>query len=195
MLTEVYKHYENAVDKAHGIDHINAVRDTALKIAEGYPEINKEDVVYAAVLHDIGHERAREQGTDDHETIGVQMAKPYIKHLPLGRQYSICDAIRSHRTSNGNPQTMLGKIVYDADKSSPSIVDSLRRPYDYRLARGMSNAEALVSAYHYVCNDLVVRLDKQHMYTEEARKINKGFTGKMIASVPTLLHYKSMIGA
>jgi uncharacterized protein len=75
--------------------------------------------IWAAVaLHDIGQERERRQG-GDHALIGAELAAELLSNTQFP-QHSIAavqQAICEHRMTGGvTPQSIEGRILYDADK-------------------------------------------------------------------------------
>ncbi len=117
-------------DGGHGMDHISRVRNLALKLAEKYLP-DKLDLVYiAATLHDIGLINGRE----NHEINGAEMV---LKDQDLKKLFSeeeigeIAESIKQHRASSGKPQTVLAKIISDADKASDSSSEALIRAVEY----------------------------------------------------------------
>ncbi|GAC1381289.1 MAG: HD domain-containing protein [Ktedonobacteraceae bacterium] len=108
---------EGAEDAAHDYDHLIRVMSLAdtMQAHEG----GSLSTIWAAVaLHDLGQERERRQG-GDHALIGANMAVQLLKHtrflqeeIPVVQQ-----AIRDHRlTGTAIPQSLEGRILYDADK-------------------------------------------------------------------------------
>lgn len=108
---------EGSEDAAHDYDHL--VRVMALADTIQANEGGDLLVIWAAVaFHDIGQERERLNG-GDHALIGAEIAEELLGDTPFP-QYSIPavqQAIREHRMTGGAvPQTLEGRILYDADK-------------------------------------------------------------------------------
>src|SRR6266571_9194800 len=108
---------EGSEDAAHDYDHIvrvMAVADT-IQAHEG----GDLSTIWAAVaLHDIGQERERRFG-GDHASIGAELAALLLKDTPFPQDFipAVQQAIREHRMTGGIiPQTLEGRILYDADK-------------------------------------------------------------------------------
>jgi len=108
---------EGSEDAAHDYDHIVRVIALADKIQAS--EGGDLPTIWAAVaLHDIGQERERRHG-GDHALIGATLAAELLKDTPFPQQYipAVQQAIREHRMTGGViPQTLEGRILYDADK-------------------------------------------------------------------------------
>lgn len=108
---------EGSEDAAHDYDHLVRVIALADKIQAS--EGGDLPTIWAAVaLHDIGQERERRNG-GDHALIGAALAAELLKDTPFPQQYipAVQQAIQEHRITGGViPQTLEGRILYDADK-------------------------------------------------------------------------------
>ena len=108
---------EGSEDAAHDYDHLVRVIALAEKIQAS--EGGDLPTIWAAVaLHDIGQERERRHG-GDHALIGAALATELLKDTPFPQQYipAVQQAIQEHRMTGGViPQTLEGRILYDADK-------------------------------------------------------------------------------
>lgn len=116
-LTEETMEHEGSEDAAHDYDHI--VRVMALAETIQAREGGDLPTIWAAVaLHDIGQARERRSG-GDHAQIGAEMAANLLTgtRFPQEAIAIVQQAIRDHRmTGNGVPQSLEGRILYDADK-------------------------------------------------------------------------------
>ncbi len=108
---------EGSEDAAHDYDHLVRVIALADKIQAS--EGGDLSTIWAAVaLHDIGQERERRHG-GDHALIGAELAAQLLKDTPFPQDSipAVQQAIREHRMTGGvTPQTLEGRILYDADK-------------------------------------------------------------------------------
>jgi uncharacterized protein len=108
---------EGSEDAAHDYDHLVRVIALADKIQAS--EGGDLSTIWAAVaLHDIGQERERRHG-GDHASIGAELAAQLLKDTPFPQDSipAVQQAIREHRMTGGaTPQTLEGRILYDADK-------------------------------------------------------------------------------
>ena len=108
---------EGSEDAAHDYDHIERVMALAdtIQAREG----GELPTIWAAVaLHDIGQERERRHG-GDHAQIGAELAAELLTNTQFPREAiaAVQQAIRDHRlTGNRIPQSLEGRILYDADK-------------------------------------------------------------------------------
>jgi uncharacterized protein len=108
---------DGSEDAAHDYDHLVRVIALADKIqaCEGG---NIPTIWGAVALHDLGQERERRQG-GDHALIGAALAAELLKNSPFPQEYipAVQQAILEHRMTGGKiPQTLEGRILYDADK-------------------------------------------------------------------------------
>lgn len=108
---------EGAEDAAHDFDHL--VRTMTLADTIQADEGGDRPTIWAAVaLHDIGQERERRHG-GDHALIGAELAEEILTQTQFPQQAipAVQQAIREHRMTGRNiPQTLEGRILYDADK-------------------------------------------------------------------------------
>jgi uncharacterized protein len=116
-LAEQFLSDEGSKDAAHDYDHL--VRATALADKIQSIEGGDQPTIWAAVaLHDLGQERERREG-GDHAFISADLADELLKDTPFPQQSipAVQQAIREHRMTGGAiPQTLEGRILYDADK-------------------------------------------------------------------------------
>ena len=108
---------EGSEDAAHDYDHLMRVMALADRIQAS--EGGDLPTIWAAVaLHDIGQERERRYG-GDHALIGAELAAKLLSDtsFPQHSIPAVQQAIREHRMTGGVvPQTLEGRILYDADK-------------------------------------------------------------------------------
>lgn len=108
---------EENEDAAHDFDHLERVMAVADTISA--QEGGDLPIIWAAVaFHDIGQERERQYG-GDHAFIGAELAAELLSNtsFPQASIPAVQQAIREHRMTGGvAPQTLEGRILYDADK-------------------------------------------------------------------------------
>jgi uncharacterized protein len=108
---------EGSEDAAHDYDHL--LRAMALADTIQAHEGGDQATIWAAVaLHDIGQTRERRDG-GDHAQIGAAMAAELLTNtiFPQESIPAVQQAIRDHRMTGGTiPQSLEGRILYDADK-------------------------------------------------------------------------------
>ncbi len=108
---------EGCQDASHDFDHI--VRVMALADTIRAHEGGEAAIIWAAIaFHDLGQERERQHG-GDHALISADMAENYLTDtiFPQSAIATVQQAIREHRmTGERIPQTLEGRVLYDADK-------------------------------------------------------------------------------
>ena len=159
-LNDAWQHYATVKDQSHGTAHIQSVLNNAMELAKHYPNVNKRDVEYAAVLHDIGHQ-AQTGAAGYHPIIGVGIASKYLDDLPEASRTAILDAVRHHHGEE-TPKTDVGRIIRDADRlaSTETPATLANRAFLYRVAKRPNqdvNATAR-SAYKYLRTKKLNRL-------------------------------------
>ena len=123
-----YENMYDTFDCGHDRTHMEEVRTVAVELAEKYSPKEIELVYVAATLHDIGLSISRE----DHEKHGFEIVS---EDEEIKNAYSederelILEAIREHRASTGRPESVVAKIVSDADKVSADTRRTLERAY------------------------------------------------------------------
>jgi len=126
------KYYSHA-DDAHGLEHIQAVRNQIARLAQQNKYKNTVLADQAALLHDIGSGVDRKK----HEVVGrdLVMSDPLItKQIRNKRNLQLlANAVLNHRASTGNPRSTLGKLLSDADRLPDEVTagDRVRRAYGY----------------------------------------------------------------
>ena len=113
--TEVIPQYA-AFDKAHREDHARAVIDRALKMAEQYPEINRDLLYTAAACHDLGL-------SVDRKTHHLESGRMIRANTRLRKWFTpeevetIAQAAEDHRASAQTPpRSLYGCLVAEADR-------------------------------------------------------------------------------
>lgn len=129
--------YENMYDNfdgGHNINHCFAVRDMAVVLAKKYLPDKIELAYIAATLHDIGLSVSRENHESEGEKL-IRRDQYLINNLSTDEIKEICHAVKEHRASTGNPQTILAKIISDADRGGgcDNSSQAFLRSYEYGL--------------------------------------------------------------
>lgn len=98
-------------------------------IEENY-SVSKELIYCTALLHDIGRARQYEDGTP-HDEAGAVIAEQILKELGFSPEeiQAIVSAIRGHRAETN--QTILGQLIYRADKKSRNCFSCKAEPECY----------------------------------------------------------------
>jgi len=107
-------------DGGHNRRHCLLVRKMAVLLAKKYLPEKVELAFIAATLHDIGLSVDRE----NHEVEGEKLIRQdkYLKDNLSSKDFEeLCHAVKEHRASTGNPQTILAKIISDSDRGGGSF--------------------------------------------------------------------------
>ena len=137
-------------DKGHDRRHLEEVRTFALKLGKKYCPDELELVYVGATLHDVGLSITREP----HEIEGYELIKNNIEFqnaYTKEEQKLILESIREHRASTGNPQSVVAKVVSDADKASAGTNRVFQRAYEWgvqNLPQINHPGQLLRAAYH-----------------------------------------------
>ena len=128
LLTDVEK---NRIFCRHTMEHFLDVARLAYieALEQAYP-VSKEMIYCTALLHDIGRARQYEDGTP-HDEAGALIAEQILNELGFYRDeiMAIVSAIRGHRAQSD--QSILGKLIYTADKKSRNCFSCKAEPECY----------------------------------------------------------------
>lgn len=117
--TEILPRYTH-FDKAHQLDHIQAVIDQSAKLADMLEvqgvKVDRDMVYVIAAYHDLGIVNGRENHHTDSGKI--LMADPVLKEYFTEEQLvTMKEAVEDHRASaKSEPRTLYGRIVAEADR-------------------------------------------------------------------------------
>jgi len=133
-IAEAQRYYKGA-DAVHDFDHVLRVLSLARRIgqAEGAdPEI----VHAAALLHDIGRERAEATGRD-HAEFAAERARDILAGAPPEKVEAVAHAVATHRFRTGpEPTTLEAQVLFDADKLDAIGAVGVARAFAYGGAHG-----------------------------------------------------------
>ena len=104
----------------HNMEHfLDVARIGWIMVLEEGLAVSKELLYAAALLHDIGRFRQYEEKIP-HEVAGVELASRILCDCAFTQdeQREILDAISGHRSKTENTRSLLGKVLYRADKAS-----------------------------------------------------------------------------
>lgn len=136
-------------DGGHNRSHCIAVRKLAVSLAKKYIPDKIELTYIAATLHDIGLSIDRENHEINGEKL-IRQDKYLLSNLSKNDFKEICHAVREHRASTGNPQTILAKIISDADRGGGTgrSAEAFVRSYNYGLKNylNISDEEQILRA-------------------------------------------------
>ncbi len=139
MTKETYTLLENYMlscmeDSAHDKEHIYRVLYTALDIAGTEGEVDRDVLICACLLHDIGRREQYEDPKLCHAQAGADKACRFLlgQGFPEGFAAHVKECIASHRYRKGNePQSLEAKILFDADKVDASGAVGIARTLIY----------------------------------------------------------------
>lgn len=106
-------------DSAHDKEHIYRVLYTALDIARTEQNIDRDVLICACLLHDIGRKEQFEDPAVCHAKAGAEKAFRFLMQNGFSKEFSehVSNCISSHRYRSDNPpQTIEAQILFDADK-------------------------------------------------------------------------------
>lgn len=135
MYIKIEKHMLSLMnDGAHDCQHIYRVLYNALAIAEDY-NLDKDVLIAASLLHDIGREAQFRDPMLDHAIVGADMAYEFLKHIgwPEGKAQHVKDCISTHRYRNNNPPVSIeAKVLFDSDKLDVTGTLGIARTLAYK---------------------------------------------------------------
>ena len=153
---------------AHRFDHTIRVHAIAMRIGRKMGA-NLRVLSAAAILHDVGRLREKEEGVS-HSILSGAMSKDLLSDLGFGdgEIVAILDAIRTHRFSEGlEPNSLEGQILSDADK-----LDAMGA---IGAARGIAQAmkdERGITGFIAHADEKLLKLHTL-LYTDEAKKMGE----------------------
>ena len=115
----------------HTTEHfLDVARLAYIRALEENYSVSKELIYCTALLHDIGRARQYEDGTP-HDEAGAVIAEQILKELGFSPEeiQAIVSAIRGHRAETN--QTILGQLIYRADKKSRNCFSCKAEPECY----------------------------------------------------------------
>lgn len=121
-------------DGAHDCQHIYRVLYHALDIASGY-SVDKDVLIAASLLHDIGREAQFRNPKLDHAIIGADMAYKFLQLIgwPEDKAQHVKACISTHRFRNNNPPVSVeAKILFDSDKLDVTGAIGIARTLVYK---------------------------------------------------------------
>ncbi len=116
-MCQPYYNAESSVP-GHDMMHVERVIKLASIISEG-ADVDQRLVRLAALLHDVGHRRTEGVELRDHATTSGKIAVEILENIPeLGHAEvrDIVKAIRRHSDLNSASDSLLTRIVRDADR-------------------------------------------------------------------------------
>ena len=140
MKRETFKEIEDFMkascgESVHDEEHIYRVLYTALDIAGSEKEVDREVLITACLLHDIGRAEELKNPGIDHAEYGSKKAYDWLTEKGFDSDFAskVADCIRCHRFRGSNvPKTIEAKILYDADKIDAAGLIGISRTLMYK---------------------------------------------------------------
>ena len=124
MTKEIYNAIERYMlgimdDSAHDCQHVYRVLYNALEIAKAEPDVDRDILIAACLLHDIGRPDQIADPSLCHAEVGSEKAYRFLLGLGMTEDFAsqVRHCILTHRfRKNLLPQTIEARILFDADK-------------------------------------------------------------------------------
>lgn len=119
---------------AHDREHVYRVLYLALDIAETEPEADRDVLIAAALLHDVGRPEQMADQSLDHARVGAEKAEGFLRSCGYGEAFvsRVCECILCHRFRRARPpETIEAKILFDADKLDVCGATGIARTLQY----------------------------------------------------------------
>lgn len=131
---EAYMHDLIKNDPAHDPQHMYRVLKIAMDIADHESDVDKELLIIACLLHDIGRKAQREDPSLCHAETGGELAYSFLVQEGVNARTadSVRNVIRAHRfRSKYPPESIEAKILFDADTIDVTGAMGIARSLQY----------------------------------------------------------------
>ena len=140
MTQKEYRLFEDYMlssmrDSAHDSHHVYRVLYTALDIASAEENVDKDVLICACLLHDVGRAEQFENPALCHAQVGAQKAQDFLLGHGYAQDFALAvrHCIASHRfRSDAPPASLEAKILFDADKLDVSGAMGIARTLLYQ---------------------------------------------------------------
>ncbi len=126
-------------DSAHDAEHVRRVLYLALEIAETEPTADRDVLITACLLHDIGREEQFRDPSLCHAQVGAEKAYRFLTEQGFPEPFAahVRDCVRTHRFRSGDPPVSIeAKILFDADKLDVTGAIGMARTFFYAAQVG-----------------------------------------------------------
>lgn len=126
-------------DSAHDAEHVRRVLYLALEIAETEPAADRDVLIAACLLHDIGREEQFRDPSLCHARVGAEKAYRFLTDQGFPETFAahVRDCVRTHRfRSEDPPASIEAKILFDADKLDVTGAIGMARTFFYAAQVG-----------------------------------------------------------
>lgn len=132
-----------AGDAAHDSEHVRRVLYLALEIAETEEGVDRDLLIAACLLHDVGRPEQFADPALCHARVGGEKARRFLLDHGFSQDFAarVGDCVRTHRyRSDDPPESLEAKILFDADKLDVTGAVGMARTFFY-AARVKSEAK------------------------------------------------------
>lgn len=144
MKQETYRRLEDYMrecmgDCAHDAEHVRRVLYLALEIAEAEPAADRDVLIAACLLHDVGREEQFQNPSLCHAQVGAGKAYRFLLDQGFSEDFAahVRDCVRTHRFRSGDPPASIeAKILFDADKLDVTGAIGMARTFFYAAQVG-----------------------------------------------------------
>lgn len=126
-------------DSAHDAEHVRRVLYLALEIAETEPAADRDVLIAACLLHDVGREEQFRDPSLCHARVGAEKAYRFLTGQGFPEPFAahVRDCVRTHRFRSGDPPASIeAKILFDADKLDVTGAIGMARTFFYAAQVG-----------------------------------------------------------
>lgn len=126
-------------DSAHDAEHVRRVLYLALEIAETEPAADRDVLIAACLLHDIGREEQFRDPSLCHARVGAEKAYRFLTEQGFPEPFAahVRDCVRTHRFRSSDPPASIeAKILFDADKLDVAGAIGMARTFFYAAQVG-----------------------------------------------------------
>jgi uncharacterized protein len=140
--------YFEGVSPCHDFEHVRRVVATAKRLADATEtgehgpqrDVDRDVLVAAGWLHDVGRDREDRGEIDDHATWGASEARDVLQDLGVGDDVNldaVAHCIHAHRFSNDvEPETVEAELLSDADNLDATGAVGIARVFAYAGEHG-----------------------------------------------------------
>ena len=122
-------------DSAHDKEHIYRVLYVALDIAQNEKAVDRDILITACLLHDIGRQEQFADARLDHAEVGAEKARCFLTTHGYSADFAdrVASCIAAHRfRTNSAPESIEAQILFDADKIDVTGTIGIARTIFYK---------------------------------------------------------------
>ncbi|MFB6203533.1 MAG: HD domain-containing protein [Candidatus Nanohaloarchaea archaeon] len=137
-IEKTARRYQKGNEPAHDWQHVQRVAKIGRELAEK-EGADPETVRAAALLHDVGRSKEREDIIEDHAEWGAEKAREVLdrSEFPEEKIEDVVHCIRTHRYSTGpEPETLEARVLFDADNLDSMGAVGIARSFSFAGERG-----------------------------------------------------------